>query len=132
LKEFVTSAQAPDEHVGKEVTCRVDDFEVVFSAPTQSQMAMLLAASSATGDTVESIADTINFFFSMVEDENQHSHLKQRLFDRDDPFEIKNIVDILTFLIEEWTARPTQPPSDSMPSQPSVGRRSTAKRQAVA
>jgi len=133
LKEFTTSARAAEEaRIGLPVTVKVDDREITFSPATESEMAMLLAASSPTGNTVEAIADTINFFFALVEDEDQHSYLRGRLFDRGDPFDVSDIADIVVYLVEEWTARPTSSPSDSTPSRRSAGRRSTARPRSAA
>lgn len=132
MKEFTTSVAARDETFGNAVTIKVDGFEVTFSPCTESQMAMLMASASATGNTMESVADTINFFFSLIDDRDQFVHMKHRLFDKEDPFSVPELTDILLYLVEEWSARPTKQPSDFTPSQRSAGRKSTARLQDTA
>jgi hypothetical protein len=128
-KEFVTSAQADraSGEVGRPITVLVDGEEITFEGATESQIALLIAATSATATNITSgIADVINFFFSLLSEEDSRT-LRHRLFDRDDPFDVENITDILMYLVEEWSARPTQSPSDSTPSPNSAGQKSTAR-----
>lgn len=135
MKEFVTAAKAAGRDVQDDVTVKVDDREVTFRAPSQEQMAILIASVSATGNDIQGIAEIINVFFDLVEntdeDSPQSRWMRHRLFDRDDEFGVDELTDILLYLIEEWTGRPTKQPSDYLPSRKSGGRKSTATQRAT-
>lgn len=129
MKEFVTAVKAGGRDVSEDITVKVDDREITFLSPSQEQMAILIASVSATGDNLQGIAEIINVFFDLVDGTEDHRWLRHRLFDRDDEFSVTEVTDILLYLIEEWTGRPTRQPSDYLPSRKPGGRRSTARRQ---
>jgi len=135
IKEFTTSAVASvDEDegaVGSEVTVKVDGREVTFYPPTSGQLAVTLAGSGDMATEMEQAAATINFFFSLLEHRDA-TFFRKRLFDRDDGFDMDTIADLVSYLLEEWSARPTKQPSDFLPSQRTAGQRSTAKQRHVA
>jgi hypothetical protein len=127
MKEFVTAVKAGGREVSDEVTVKIDDQEVTFAAPSPEQLAILIASVSATGNDLVGIAEIINVFFDLIEDPDIYRSLRHRLFDREDEFGVDELTDILLYLIEEWTGRPTQQPSDYLPSRKAGGRRSTAR-----
>lgn len=135
VKEFVTAAKATEGEetgvLGSDLVVTVDGREILFFAPTEGQLALFMAGASDSTSQVGSIASTINFFFSLLDDENVR-YFKVRLFDRRDPFSAVDVVDIVEYLVGEWSARPTKQPSDYMPSQSSTGQRSTARRHRTA
>lgn len=132
MKEFVTAVKATAEDdeaiAGQPVHIKVDDREVTFSPATTGQIAILLAGTADSSSTVQGIASSINFFFALLENPDDVRYFKTRLLSRKDPFDTEQITDIVEYLVEEWTARPTKQPSDFQPSQQSDGRKSTAKR----
>lgn len=127
LKEFVTAAQSTDgnEVLGTPLRIKVDGRKVGFLPATQGQIAILLAGTSDSADTGDMVASSINFFFALLENRSDVSYFKKRLLDRADPFEADQISEIVAYLVEEWSARPTKAPSDYMQSQSSGGQRST-------
>lgn len=152
-KEFNTAARkalaSTDAELPQPVTVTVDSREVTFQPATEGQIALILAALSDTSGTLNGIATVINFFFSLldptkleVQDGEDDSGLadamskldsdiryfKLRLLDGNDPFDGGDVIDIVSYLIEEWTAHPTKQPSDFMPSHKNGGRKSTARR----
>jgi len=139
MKEFVTAVERDDDpQLADDVTFMVrgipdlvDDREVTAHSPTSGQLTLFMAVAGDTIDTPEAMATSINFLFSLL-DPSDYSYLKRRLLKRDDPFGAKEIADILIYLIEEWSARPTQSPSDSPTSRSRGGRSSTARRSSAA
>lgn len=135
MKEFTTAAKAVaasnEGVVGEVLVAKVDGREVTFNPPTEGQMAVLLAASAGLMSDAEAAANIINFFFSLVGDDDSR-YLRQKLFHSEDPFGLEEIKDITMWLIEEWSGRPTKSPSDFMPSRQAGGPKSTQRRPRVA
>lgn len=130
VKAFVTSAKTVDDNetpIGETLVIEIDERAITLTPPTTGQWAVYLAGSSDTSSSAEMMASQINFFFSLL-DEDDARYAKRRLFHRDDAFDVDNVAEILEFAMEEWSARPTKQPSDFLPSQSSNGKRSTAAR----
>ena len=134
LKSFTTAARSAEENAFEAVpiTVEIDEREITFLPPTDGQFAVALAGSGDLVDTATMASTQINFFFSLIEKKDDSNYLRRRLFDRSDDFGVEMIADIITYLMEEWSARPTKQPSDFLPSQSSAGTRSTAKRRTQA
>jgi hypothetical protein len=132
MKEFVTAIKAVESTdeaaLGTPVTIKVDDREVTFSPATSGQIAILLAGASDSSTSVTGISSAINFFFSLLDNDDDRRYFKVRLLDRTDPFEAEDVTQIVMYLVEEWSGRPTKQPSDFLPSQESDGQKSTVKR----
>lgn len=128
MKAFSTAAKAASHEkelpISVPVTFEYDDRQVTAKAPTGPQLAVFLAAFSDTAVAQVSVTDSINFFHGRFGREDA-SYFKKRLLDPDDPFEFEEVVEILTFLLEEWSGRPTGSPSDSAPLRTATGSSST-------
>lgn len=131
IRKFTTAVKAEKDVLGEDVTISVDGREVVFYAPTTGQLAIAMATVGGPGGLSETTAGSINFFFSLLGDEDA-DWFQVRLFDRDDSFDIDAVADLVKMLMEEWSATPTKQPSDFAPSQSSSGQRSTATRRRTA
>lgn len=129
MKAFTTAAKAANHErelpIGPPVEFEYDDRKCTANAPTGPQLAVFLAAFSDTAEAQVSVTDTINFFHGRFAREDA-SYFKKRLLDPNDAFEFEEIVEIITYLLEEWSGRPTGSPSASAPSRTATGRRSTA------
>lgn len=126
IKQFTTAAKDPHDNVaaGDDQEIEVDGRTVKFYAPTSGQLGVAMATAAGYGTNMDRGAASINFFFSLMDEEDQN-HFKGRLFDRNDPFDIDEISEITTFLMEDWSATPTKQPSDYAQSQSNGGHRST-------
>jgi hypothetical protein len=129
IKSFTTAARnnTDDGVLGEPVDVEVDGRTVTFLPPTTGQIAVTLAGSSEMATDSELAAAQINFFFSLLE-KRDATWFRRRLFDRSDDFDIETIGEIVEYLMEQWSARPTKQPSDYLPSQRSGGKKSTAVR----
>lgn len=138
MREFTTAAWAaaqdgkeqPEDVVGFPVTVPIDGRKVKFNPASSGQITLVIAAQE--GDLFSKVAAVTNFFFSLVDNDEDKAWFKKRLFDSKDAFGPGMIEEISLALIEEWGARPTQPASNSSSSQEAVGRKSTAKRHSAA
>jgi hypothetical protein len=126
MKEFTTSAKAaiePDS-IDQPITFKVDDVEVRAYEPSPGQMAMMYSALSDLSTDNQRVAGIVDFFLGLLDGDSRRV-LAQRLMDREDPFELDELTEIMTWLIGEWSARPTRPSSASTPSPRRTGRKST-------
>lgn len=99
---------------------------IVAQPPTSGQWTVFMATNASFASQTERIAGALNFFVSLLSSED-HSYIVARLFDRNDHFGPEHVSDILDALIEEWSGRPTEGPSDSASSPPTTGRSSTRR-----
>ena len=127
MREFVTAAkEVSEEQEGRAgVTPFVlDGTQCVARRPKDGQVAILLATTSRQMKETDRIAGVINFFTSVLDDKS-YTYIVNRLLDVDDDLGLSDVEDIMMFLVEEWTGRPTKSPSGSTPSQPDGGQNST-------
>lgn len=124
VKQFNIAAREADKEREGKIEFKVDDQELVVYKPDSAQYAMLLATTGRGSSEMERIAGTLNFFVKIMDDRSA-SYIESRLLDFDDPFGIEDVEDILKWLTEEWSGRPTQPPSDSTLTPQSTGAAST-------
>lgn len=125
MREFTTAVEEVvegDEDHGIEfkvdgVTCRA-------YRPGDGQLAVLMATTTKHSSEQEQIAGIINFFVAVLDDET-HSYIVSRLLDRRDRFGIAQVQNIMEWLIEQWSGRPTKSPTGSTPSREPDGQRST-------
>lgn len=102
----------------------VDGVQCVAFKPSEAQLAMALASMGRFSKDTDQIAAVINFLVGILDDRT-NSYIVNRLLDRTDPFGLEQVQDILEWLIEEWSGRPTQKSSGSTESPPSTGPSST-------
>jgi hypothetical protein len=126
MREFVTAvreAYDPDD-VDQGQTLLLDGKELTYYKPVEGQYMMFMASTSQHASQNERVAAVVNFFVGLFDKESQ-THLAERLMDRDDPFGIDKINEIMDAMTEEWAGRPTQPSTVSSRSPKTGGRKST-------
>jgi len=126
MKEFTTAAKAAvaedDDGV---ITFMVDDLEVKAYQPSSGQMAMVYQALSDYNSDQRKVAGIIDFFFGLLDNDAEQA-LGRRLLSREDPFDLDQVTEIISWLVEEWAGRPTQSSSGSTRSPTPIGPKSTA------
>lgn len=127
MKEFVTAvSEAVQEANGTPAEEQFVEFKVdgrVLRAypPTPGQMTFMMAAMGRGQTDDQRFASIINVMLSALRDSDR-DYLEGRLLTRGkDALAMSTVESIFEHLIEEWFGRPTQPQSDSAPSQPSAG-----------
>jgi hypothetical protein len=123
MKQFVTAAKESQDPT-PELKFEVDGEEFISYPPTEEQLVFMIAA-QADGYTTqnEQVAATINFFTNLL-DSDSHTRLVRRLLDRNDPFKFEQMMEILEYLIGEWSENPTKSSTGSTSSQVSTGKSS--------
>jgi hypothetical protein len=124
MKEFVTAIeqQHPDDE-DVPLLFKIDDHECKAYMPTDGQIAMTMASLGRHTSDMTKMAGVIDFFVAVL-DEDSHNYVVNRLMDREDPLRLEKVEEVITWLMEEWSGRPTRLPSVSTRSQPSGGQKS--------
>lgn len=124
VAEGVTDDVIPGEPIEVKLP---GDGEIVTLHPPSSTTFMMLLATVRASENMDAVADIINGFMSLLDDDDARE-VRGRLFDRNDPLNMDGITDAFIHAVEEWSARPTSAPGRSPSSRSSAGNRSTAKR----
>lgn len=92
-------------------------------SPTEGQIGLFMAA-VGSGEYATGLAAIMEILKSSL-NHGSYSALRSRIADEDDPLEMDDLSDIVAYLIELVTARPTQPRSGSTGTRRSTGSSST-------
>lgn len=125
MKEFVTAVEAAenDDEEGW-VDFKVDGYQCRARRPSPGQVAYLSSTMHKHAPLHQKIAGSINFCFAVM-DEDSASYLSEKLLSQSDAFELPQVQDIIEFLLEEWSGRPTERSSDSSSTAATTGSNST-------
>ena len=92
--------------------------------PLPSQFAIAVSATGPRRDVGTKLAGIIDFMVEVLDDEGE-AYVTNRLLDRKDPFGLPELEQIMEWMIEEWSARPTERPSGSTRSASRGGPKSS-------
>jgi hypothetical protein len=104
------------------ITFDVDGEEFIAYPPTGSQLALALAANGSHSSTADRVAGVIDFLDGILDEKGQ-ARFRERLLDREDPFDLTDVEQIVSWLASEWSGNPTQSQSGSPSSRRPAGRR---------
>ena len=124
----VEDAYSPDRDQGQEVM--LDGHLLRIFKPTDGQYMIYIAETGRHASSEQRVAAAVNFFMGLFEEADQ-AYLADRLLDRNDPFGMKKIEEIVGAVTEDWSGRPTEPSSGSASSRKTGGRRSTPRTPAL-
>ena len=127
VKEFALALEREIETEPDELmpfTMADDDTQLYALMPTEADVALAAGALSQYAEDGEKAVAVLDLFWSLMTDETAR-HLRRRLRDRKDRFGVPDVMNVLEWIIEERTGRPTKPSSASTASQPSTGASST-------
>lgn len=124
MREFTTAAKIAAEEQ-ESVEFKIDGQEIKSYRPGDGQIALVMAGTGRHTSVATRIASIIDFMMGCM-DEDSATYITERLMDRTDPFGLEEVEEILGYIIEEWTGRPTPQRSASTSSQQTAGQVSTA------
>lgn len=128
MKEFTRSAKQNDTPLGDDpLSFKIGDDEFTVYPPTTAMFALFLSSQAENRTIADQMAGVVDLVDGLLTEE-QRPLFHKRLLDRNHPLDFDVLQEIIEWLLEEWSARPTQESSDSSSSQRSGGRKSTAKR----
>ena len=107
FKEFTTAAEEKVEGGPGDITFTIDGRELTARPPKDGQVAMMMARMGRHSTNNDKVAGMIDFFVELF-DEADEQYVVDRLLDGDDDFGITQVTDIMTWLMEEWSKRPTK------------------------
>ena len=124
MKNFETAARRGVPAVSNpvDIPFQIDGTDFTAHPPTSGQLALFILAQGQGGYSVIGAMFT---FLESILDEDGVVAIREKLTDG---VELSLITDIISYLIEEWSARPTKPSSASSGSRKVTGNTSTAKR----
>lgn len=132
MKEFTRSAQQDDSPLGDEpLEFTIGGDEFIVYPPTTAMFALFLASQADNRSIPDQMAGVVDMIDNLLEP-SQRSTFHKRLLDREHPLDFDVLQEIIEWMLEEWSARPTQQSSDSSSSRKTAGRKSTAKRASTA
>lgn len=123
MKEFITAAEQSDADEEQPLEFSIDGQVLRAFRPTEGQIAMTMVTLGRHTSEQKKIAGIIDFFVEIL-DEDSYQYVVDRLLSRTDPIGLTQVSEILSWMVEEWTGRPTQPPSVSTRSRQTGGQRS--------
>lgn len=126
IKSFDTAARRGESGVNnpEPITFEIDGDELTAHPPSTGQLALFIATNADGG------MKTIQGMFAFLEtvlDDGDFDVIREKLREGVD---LGLITDIIGYLMEEWSARPTKSSSASSKSRASTGKSSTVKRPA--
>jgi len=132
MKQFGTAARRGTGAVNNpvdvhfEFEVREGEFaEMVAHAPTTGQLALFFAKQYEGGTAgVRAMFD----FLAAVLDDHAYKQIENQLHEG---LDVAVLIEVVQYLIEEWSARPTKRPPTSSGSRQATGKRSTAKQLAA-
>lgn len=131
LKQFGNAAKASTaEPQEPPLTAQVLDRKVTFHSPGTGQLAYLASYMAGDDEEIVMYGGMLNFLFSLLQDEDDKAYVKRAL--RDMSLSMEDVEEILVWIVEEWSDRPTKPASDSSSGRRSSGKSSTANSRRVA
>lgn len=124
MKEFSTAIRDAVESPEAPMEFKIDGQVIRAYRPTDGQIAMLMAALGRHTSESTKIAGVVDFFVATLDDDG-YNYVTNRLLSREDALEMDQIQEVIEWMIEEWSGRPTQQPSASTPLQASGGPKSS-------
>lgn len=122
MKDFQIAAQETVAH-DTPTEFSIDGTVMHAFKPSGGLLAVTMAE-FADGNSEPNQMKAMLDFMAEVLDEDGYDYMIGRLRANDDPFDVEHIEQILTWLMEAWTARPTPPSSGSTSSPGNGGPRS--------
>ena len=121
MREFAVAIGRAGVKETDDITFKLGDDEITAKAPTVGQLALMLAGGQVLG--MRSITSLIEFFSDITNDRDWRriqGHLR-------DGMDISVLSEIASWLIGEWSGRPTMLSVDSSPTPNGTGEPSTEK-----
>jgi hypothetical protein len=140
MREFTTARERTEEPDGQ-IVFKLDGKELTAQKPKPAVFAYLTAASARGTSEADKIKAVLDFIEAVLLNndpsaeragQTSRAHFRNRLLDPDDSLEIEDAVDLLQYLGEQWSGRPTSSPSGSSSGRRTSGRSSTAGARAKA
>jgi hypothetical protein len=125
-KSFSVAARRANDQEAETMPFNVDgtDQELYIRTPKEGQIALVMSVMGGYAEGSDQVATVINVFMNMLTEESA-GIIRRRLLDMDDEFDLENVMDILSWAVEEAAARPTKSSPASTSSRPTSGTGST-------
>lgn len=102
----------------------LNDEVLIASPPSTGQLTMFMAYQADGADPSDQAKAVMDLLYSIF-DHDQYAWIQTQLLN--DDLDVDTLMEVIEYLGEEWSSRPTSSASASSPSRASTGKRSTAK-----
>jgi hypothetical protein len=123
--DAVKAAERAEEDVQPPVTVDILGREIVLEYPGSGQVVFMTAALAGNDGDITQVGEVVQFIYHLVSDEDQQ-YIKSKLLDRYSGFDGEAVIELIEYVTEEWSSRPTRSASSSSPSRRATGASSTA------
>lgn len=130
MREFITAVEEIETEEEPALVFKIDGHEMRAYKPTEGQFALLMMAMGRHVSNAEQFAGVIDFFIQVLDAPSQ-KYVIDRMMSRTEIIPMEQVVQIMEWMIEEWSGRPFLSPSASTSSPPRGGRKSTARTPAL-
>lgn len=127
IKTFGDAARlASEEETEHEepILVKILDREIEIEFPGTGQVIFMTAEFNEAQSDISQIGGLMQMLYHLVSPEDAR-FLRQSLLSRDSGFNGDDVLDLIEYLTEQWSSRPTMNASGSSPSQAKSGRPST-------
>ncbi len=128
MREFVTAVEEEFDETDSEEgsPLSLDGETYTYFKPSDGQLAIYMAQVGRHSNVMQQVGATVDLFIELFDEESK-AKLVSRLMDREDPFGVEMVKEIMSAMVEEWGGRPTKPSTVSTRSRKNGGRSSTRR-----
>lgn len=98
--------------------------EIELEYPGSGQVIYMTAALASTEGDITQVGEVVQFLYHLVTDEDA-AYIKGKLLDRKSGFDGDTVIELIEYITEEWSSRPTRNASGSSQSRSRTGASST-------
>lgn len=119
MREFEVAVGRAAVNKADDISFKLDEDEMIAKAPTSGQLALFMRGGREGGmGSLQSLLDLMESVLRPADYKLVQRRLRQGM-------DMKIVSDVATYLIEEWSGRPIQVPSDSTQTPSGTGPEST-------
>jgi len=122
--DAVKAAERAEEDYQEPITVNILDREVTIEYPGSGQAIYMTATIAGTDGDITQVGELVQFLYHLVEEEDA-IFIKHSLLDRKSGFDGESVIELIEYLTEEWSSRPTRSLTGLSKSQPRTGPSST-------
>lgn len=124
MREFTSGTRRSAEPKQPDIEFTLDGETYIARMPKPAVFAYLTAASARGATTADQIKAVLDFIEAVLEPDSR-ARFRSRLLDPEDELELEDGIDLLRYLQEEWSGRPTGSSTDSSDGRATTGPSST-------
>lgn len=122
--DAVKAAERAEEDNEPSLVVDVLGREIELEYPGSGQVVFMTAALASTDGDITQVGEVVQFLYHLCSEEDAQ-YLKRQLLDRKSGFDSEAVIELIEYITEEWSSRPTRNVSGSSQSRSRTGASST-------